>query len=113
MSTRSLRARLDRLGRPPVPGPVCRWHDESCGLGARWPLPYEGSAVDELAELVEGARRRQGLTPWPTRRERWAREGHEAVPEAELEERRRHLAAAVAAAEAENERVLAEMAADT
>lgn len=113
MSTRSLRSRLDKLGRPSgEDGPVCRWHGTACQMGRRWPLPFEGHGGDELAEMIEGARRRQGQPATPTRRERWAHQDHEQLPQAELEQDARELAELIAAAEAENERIIADLEAE-
>ncbi|MFC4500667.1 MULTISPECIES: hypothetical protein [Streptomyces] len=109
MSSRSLRARLDRLGITAVTTgvPECRYHGVHCQLGAYWPLDRAvvdstGVQMDELLDLIAQGRRKAGLPVAPHPRELWAVNAHERVPEAEIAQRNRETAALIAEAKAKN-----------
>jgi len=80
-------------------------------MGRSWPLPFESAPDDELLELIEAARRKRGDAPRPTRRERWAHQDHELVPQSELDQQAREAAELLARLKARNERIEAAWAA--
>lgn len=109
MSGRSMRARIERLGiAVNAPAPECRNHGRVCAMGADWPQPYIHDQEDELFEWLAEVRGGMG----PSRRERWVTHVHERVPAAEIAQRNREVAEAVAEAHAKNERILADLIAE-
>lgn len=114
---RKIGARLDRLEQavaPSVDGPVCRFHGQHCQMGRNWPLDRAvadpvGWQMNDLVELIREAERAAGLPVGPSASELWAVDRHEQVPAAELAQRARELAEALAAAEAENEAMEAQI----
>ncbi|MFF4839268.1 hypothetical protein ACFY2G_04295 [Streptomyces collinus] len=107
MSSRSFRARLDRvaaaLGEPTAEAPVCRFHGTACRLGLNWPLPYVPGPLDDLLDLMNAA---------PHPRQLWAVDRHERVPPAELAREKEELAQLIAEKTAENDRAEAAMRGD-
>lgn len=113
MSSRNLRNRIDRLaktiGEQGARLSVCRFHGEACHMGARWPLPWPASSLDELRDLVRDGRRKAGRPLDPDPRELWAVERHEAVPQAELDQRAREYEQLLARLKAENDQIEAQL----
>ncbi|WP_093721027.1 hypothetical protein [Streptomyces sp. DI166] len=108
---------MDRIERAVIPvagGAECRFHSVFCQLGAVWPLDRAvvdpaGVQLDELRDLQAQGRRAAGLPPRPHPRELWAVDRHERVPAAELAQREREAAEALAAALARNAAIEAEL----
>ncbi|MFI6856508.1 hypothetical protein [Streptomyces sp. NPDC050416] len=113
MSSRNLRARIDRLakvlGEPGTNAPVCRFHGTACRLGANWPLPYPGRVDDDLLDLIGDAKRSCGLEVAPHPRDLWATNRHELVPPAELARQKQQFEKLLAAAKARNDQEEAEL----
>ncbi|MEH0582822.1 hypothetical protein QA942_01410 [Streptomyces sp. B21-106] len=116
MTSRSFRARLDRvakvLGEPQAVGAVCRFHGVRCRMGANWPLPYEPGIEDDVLDLFGDARRSLGLEVAPHPRDLWRTDRHEQVPAEELARERRELEELIAAARARNDQLEAEIRGD-
>lgn len=116
MSSRDIRARLDRLakalGEQRPDDPVCRFHGTACRLGANWPLPYEERPDDALLALFADARRSLGLEVAPHPRELWAVDRHEQVPAEELARKKQEGEELLVAARARNDQLEAEIRAD-
>jgi len=107
-------ARLEQAAPPPIDAPECRYHGTYCQLGANWPLDRTvvdpaGVQMDDFLDLLHQAHRKAGLPVGPHPRELWAVDAHERVPEAEIAQRDRETAEALAEAHAKNERILAEL----
>lgn len=98
-------ARLEQAAPKAVDAPECRNHGTACAMGADWPQVYVHNREDELFEWLAEVRGDMG----PSRRERWAIDVHERVPEAEIAQRQRELAELIAEQEAKNKRILAEL----
>ncbi|MFF4836581.1 hypothetical protein [Streptomyces sp. NPDC001315] len=115
MSSRTIRARLDRLakalGEPARDAPVCRFHGTHCRLGINWPLPYPGRPEDDLLDLVAEARRHVGKEPLVHPRDLWATDRHEQVPPEELAREKQELEELLAAARARNDQIETALAA--
>ncbi|MFJ2964250.1 hypothetical protein ACIPIC_18365 [Streptomyces collinus] len=113
MSSRGIRARLDRLakvlGEPGTNAPVCRFHGTACRLGANWPLPYPGRVDDDLLDLIGDAKRSCGLEVTPHPRDLWATNRHELVPPAELARQKQEFEELLAAAKARTDQEEAEL----
>jgi hypothetical protein len=92
-------ARLEQAAPKVVDAPECRHHGTACAMGLNWPQPYVHGHEDELQEWLAEL---GGEDLGPSRRERWSIHTHERVPQAEIEQRERELAEAIAAAEAKN-----------
>lgn len=109
MSGRNIRARLDRLtkalGEQQPAGPVCRFHNVHCRMGANWPLKREPQPEDDLLDLLADAQRSVGKVPAPHPRDVWATDTHELVPLEELARERREAEELLAAARARNDQI--------
>lgn len=113
MSSRDIRARIDRLakviGEQGQKVPTCRFHGKACEMGRRWPLPFpedhESALLDWLRELKE--HRGEELEPHP--RDVWRTDAHEVVPQAELDERERETQALLARLRADNDQAEAQL----
>jgi hypothetical protein len=116
VSSRDIRARLDRLakvlGEPGSNMPVCRFHGTACRLGANWPLPYPGRVEDDLLDLIGDAKRHCGLEVAPHPRDLWATNRHELVPPAELARQKQEFEELLAAAKARVDQEEAELLGD-
>lgn len=112
MTSRQLKARLARLAQqipePAAARPVCRFHGTACGLGATWPLPYpeDDNGVQWLIDLVHAAAVERGEDVGPSHRELWARDDHERVPQAELDQDTADLEALIDQMKADNEEII-------
>ena len=104
VSTALLR-RLEEAAPKALDAPECRHHGTVCGLGVNWPQPYIHDQEDELREWLGEVRGDLGRS----RRERWAINVHERVPAAEIEQRKRDLAEALAELKAENAAIEAQL----
>lgn len=116
MSSRDIRARLDRLskllGESDRGVPVCRFHGTACRLGVNWPLPYPGRPEDDLLDLLAEARRHVGAEPFTHPRDLWRTDRHEQVPPDELARQKREAEELLAAARARNDQLEAEICGD-
>lgn len=113
MSSRNIRARIDRLakllGEQNTDAPVCRFHGTSCRLGANWPLAYEPRPDDDLLDLLADARRHCGLEVAPHPRDVWRTDRHEQVPADELARQKREADELLTALRARNDQLEAEI----
>lgn len=116
MSSRDIRARLDRLAKAlseqKPHEPVCRFHGTACRLGANWPLRYEPGPLDDLLDMRAAGRFRRGLEPEPHPRELWAVDRHERVPAEELAREEREAEELLVSVRARNDQILAELLAE-
>ncbi|WP_405580703.1 hypothetical protein [Streptomyces sp. NBC_01092] len=116
MSSRDIRARLDRLakalGEQKTDGPVCRFHGLRCRMGANWPLDYQEDPADELLDLFADARRSLGLEVAPHPRDRWRTDRHEQVPPEELARNKQEADELLTAVKARNDQLEAALRAE-
>jgi hypothetical protein len=113
MSSRNLRARLDRLaqaiGEQKAEAPTCRFHGQHCRMGANWPLKYVEGPLDDLLDIRAAGRRRLGLEVEAHPRDLWAVDAHDLVPPAELARERREVEDLLAGLRAQNDQIVAEL----
>ncbi|MDX2708095.1 hypothetical protein PV350_35410 [Streptomyces sp. PA03-6a] len=115
MSSRNIRARLDKLAAQlgaPGQQAECKRHGQACAMGANWPIPYPGQSIDDLLDLVIVARISKGEEPRRHPRDVWATDEHVPWTAAELEQQARELEELVAAQREKNDQIEAQIRAD-